>query len=198
LDEAIKAAPEDVMLRHQKAILLSGLGRTEGAIGELDAILDGGIADGNLLSFRAGLLLSIGEAEAAIADIEKAEANGVRSGAGGFIVVRAKLMLGEFEAALAALDAAHADPAFTEDAPLLPIYRFAILERLGRSKEAQEALAEFAAATEPQFVLRMQVFLRNMGFDAVEISGEMDEATRRHFVACIASRACGGSVSRAI
>ena len=198
IDRAIAEAPENWLLHHERAALLMRLERPDEALAELDFIIEKLPNAGYTLAARAELHLKRGDAEATIADAEASKATGVLSGRNDFVLVRAHLTLGNLEAALDAATAAAADQHFRRGNPMILLYRFAILHRLHRNDEAEQALATFMAEADPPFVLRVQVFLRNIGIRDVQISGELDDITKRELAACLTEGVCIGKFSEAI
>ena len=198
MDRAIAVAPEDWQLRHERAALLMQLQRPDEALAELDFIIAKLPNDGFSIASRAQLRFEQGQYEGAVADFEKSKATGFLSNESDFLLARANLALGKLEPALAAIASASVDGNFSETNPMVLLYRFAILRRLGRSDEAQTVLATFTNEAGVQFVLRIQVFLRNIGMDEVQISGEFDETTKDELAACLMQGVCGGKMSEAI
>ena len=136
-----------------------------------------------------------GNAAAALADAEKARANGYPAQDMISLIIQANLALGHLEQALAEVTAFQAQPNPQYEDPVLTFYRFTILDRLGRRREAEDALAGFSRER-PEHILRIQVFLRNMGFEAVQISGTFDETTKQQLAACFLKGACSSTFER--
>jgi tetratricopeptide (TPR) repeat protein len=196
LDSTLAIAPDDMNTHRQRADLLARLGRTDEALAELDLMIDTWAEDGYAYFKRAELELDRGHAKAAVDDIEKARALHFHMDQN-LVRVRAYLMLGDLEKALEAVNSAQSEFVPQFETPLLAIYHFAILDHLGRKKEAEEALAGLAGERN-EHILRIQVFLRNMGFNDVPISGTFDDATKQQLAACLLKGACTDTLSRAI
>lgn len=194
-DSALEVASDNAMLHQSRAERLAALGRTPEALSELDLTIDARPSDAYSLFERAKLHFARGDAKAALVDAENARTNGYPVREVTSLIVQANLVLGNLDQALTEITQLELDP-LHED-PVLTFYRFAILYRLDRMKEAEDALAAFARAR-PEYILRVQVFLRNMGFEAVQISGTPDEATQQQLVACLLKGACSSTIQRVL
>jgi tetratricopeptide (TPR) repeat protein len=198
IEDALKIAPDDMTLHKRRADALAGLDRIDEAIAELDLVIAAMPNEGHSLFARARLELDSGDAAAAVADAERAKEAHFDFEEVDLLLAQANLMLGDLEAALRAVDQAAAKlDAQQGDTPMVSLYRFLILDRLGRSADAEKALAGLSKDGK-QSVLRVQVYLRNRGFENVEISGAFDEVTKDRLITCLIRRACGGPLSELI
>ena len=197
LDSALEIAPDDMETHRQRAELLVRLGRDDEAITELDLIIDTQPNDGYALYKRAELELARDDARAALADAENARKYGFGATETIVLIVQSHLALGNLDRALAEVTAIQGQSYPQSEDPVLTFYRFAILDRLGRRKEAEDALAGLAGER-PEHILRVQVFLRNMGFEAVQISGTFDETTKQKLAACFLKGACSSTFQRVL
>jgi tetratricopeptide (TPR) repeat protein len=197
-DSALKVTPDDMQLHQRRADVLERLGRADDAIAELDLVIDTWPNDPPVLFRRAELELALGNASAAIADAERAKAAHYETDKVYVLLAQANLVTGDLDKALEAISAAEAMTTIPQsDMPVLSLYRFSILYRLGRKEEAEIALAGFAKERR-EHVLKVQVFLRNMGFEDVQISGTFDEIAKQRLTACLVKGACGGPLSKFI
>jgi tetratricopeptide (TPR) repeat protein len=197
LDRTLEIAPDDMDTHRQRADLLARLGRDDEAITELDLMIDTQPNDGYALYKRAELELARGDAAAALADAENARINGFASSETIFLLIQANLAVGNLEKALAEVAAIQGQNYPQDKDPVLTFYRFAILNRLGRKEEAEDALVGLSRER-PEHILRIQVFLRNMGFEAVQISGAFDEITKQQLAACLLKGACSSTFQRVL
>jgi tetratricopeptide (TPR) repeat protein len=196
IDSALELLPDEDSLHSDRADFLTRLGRTDEALVELDLAVDLEPMNSFALFKRSELELARDNAKAALADAERARALHYPPADAEFVIARAHLLLGNLDKALAAVTEAEANFTPQYETPLLALYRFAILDRLGRKQEAEAALAGLAGERN-EHILKIQVFLRNMGFD-VPISGTFDETTRRELAACLAKGACSETMAQAI
>lgn len=196
IDSALQLLPDEHSLHSNRADFLTRLGRTDEALVELDLAVDLEPMNSFALFKRSELELARDNAKAALADAERAKALHYPPADTEFVIARANLLLGNLDKALAAVTEAEANFTPQYETPILALYRFAILDRLGRKHEAEAALAGLASERN-EHILKIQVFLRNMGFD-VPISGTFDETTRRELAACLVKGACSETMARAI
>jgi predicted Zn-dependent protease len=195
IDSALEVLPDEDALHVNRADRLTRLGRADEALVELDLAIDLQPMSSYAVFKRAELELARDNATAALADAERAKALHYRPFEAEFVIAQANLILGNLDKALEAITAAEAQFAPQSDTPVFALYRFSILDRLGRKVEADEALAGFTKET-ARHILKTQVFLRNMGFDDVPISGNFDEVTKRRLGACLLKGACTDTLSR--
>jgi predicted RNA polymerase sigma factor len=196
IDSALQLLPDEHSLHSNRADFLTRLGRTDEALVELDLAVDLEPMNSFALFKRSELELARDNAKAALADAERAKALHYPPGDVELVIAQANLVLGDLEKALAAIEAAEGNY-ILDQTPLLALYRFSILDRLGRKTEAEEALAGLSKES-ARHILKIQVFLRNMGFDDVPISGSFDDTTRRELAACLVKGACSDTLARTI
>ena len=194
LERAIEVAPDEVDLR-QRADYLASLGRNDEAIAELDLIIDLRPNDAYSLSKRAELELGPRQRCRCTCRCRKGQSKWLPFEDTISLIIQANLAVGHLEQALAEVTALQAQPYPQDEDPVLTFYRFTILDRLGRRREAEDALAG-VSRERPEHILRIQVFLRNMGFEAVQISGTFDETTKQQLAACFLKGACSSTFQR--
>ena len=185
--------PGNLDLLQGRAYAYHNLGRAEEELADLNRMLEIDPRQRRAYLQRAELELAAGQPERTIADVESALAVG-RTGIDdtSLLLAEAQIMLGRPEEALASLDALlgsmkHARP---EQMRRPLTLRLGVLNRLGDKQRADETLTQLLAVTDASQLLRLQVFLRNMGWSNVSITGEADDATRAALAACIFMQAC--------
>ena len=198
----LKLDPGNVALLQQRAYASEAAGRDAEALADTDALIAAQPGNFRAYLLRAGLALRAGQPERTIADIETIRSFGPSAGdETSLLLAQAQIMNDQPRDALASLDAALSSwPAKSQ--PDLQrkalIFRLAVLEKLGIREEADATLTRLLQVTRPSHLLRMQVYLRNMGWNEVQITGTVDGATRAALTSCMFLRACGGRAMRAI
>jgi tetratricopeptide (TPR) repeat protein len=173
--------PSDTLTREKLALALASLGRSEEAVGELEAVVAENPA--SLLAYRAHgeILLKRGDAAGALEKFEKALLLHDDDPRLYLEIVDLCLQTGSPERAAWWL--ARAREKFTH-LPELPFYEGQLLGHLQRWREALNAMdvaAELAARNQPSFLTAEFYFQHGV---AAERCGEHDAAAR-HFLACL-------------
>jgi tetratricopeptide (TPR) repeat protein len=73
-----------------------------------------------------------------------------------------------------------------------------LLARAGAKSEAGEEIRSVLARGSLRPTLKVQVFLRNQGYDEVTINGKYDAATKRALDACLLDKECAPGIGQAI
>jgi tetratricopeptide (TPR) repeat protein len=98
--------------------------------------------------------------------------------------------LGRDEEAISDLTAALRQGLPGELIPLL--FKRAILyQRTGKGPQAEEDLRRAMNGGDRRTVLRMQVYLRNQGYEEIKIDGVLDTSLMKVISACLAAAQCG-------
>ena len=186
--------PKSLDLLQGRVYAYRSLGRSEEALADLNRMLDIDPQQWRAYLQRAELELSAGQPERTIADVQRSLAIG-RSATDetGLLLAQAQIMLKKPKEALAALDAFLASVPVNvrpEERRFALTLRLGVLNGLGDKQGADEALTQLLQVTDQSQLLRLQVFLRNMGWRDVAITGQTDDATRAALGACIFLQAC--------
>jgi tetratricopeptide (TPR) repeat protein len=199
-DKGIAITPRNADLRRRRAEALRALGRTAEALADLNFLIELDPGERRTYLARAELELENGRPERAIADI------GIIRSLGpsihddtSFILAQAQVQTGKLPEALKSLDAALASTPVQHDAQKQRkalFLRLAILEALGDRQSARAALETLTQALAPNQLLRIQVLLRNLGWQEVAITGVADDATRSALAACVFLRSCNEPLQR--
>lgn len=174
-----------------RATALEGMGRLDEALADRLQVIALKPEDRFAYVALAELRLARGEPEEVVAAIEAANAlfYDPASDNTSFALAQAQIMLAENEAALASLDAALASPYIRENRERALAMRQDLLAKLDQPVDEAE-VSTLLKAMDPNRILRIQVFFRNMGNDEVVITGTPDEATRAAYTVCMADPIC--------
>lgn len=105
--------------------------------------------------------------------------------------------LGRDEEAIADLTSALRKANPDEHMPLL-FKRSILYQRTGKSREAEEDLGRALRSGDRRTVLRMQVYLRNQGYNEVTINGVADPDLMKLISACLATPKCSDGLASPI